>query len=139
MAVDLGHAAAFGTVPETAIALLQPTLDGERTLVGIRGELRFCLAALRRDAGDAGAWMAFGSRRRGGRRAYGDQLSPREAEVARLAGAGRRNREIAEALFISTRTVEAHVASALRKLGVGSRQALAGPGPALTARAMVVR
>lgn len=71
--------------------------------------------------------MAFGSRRRGGRRAYGNQLSPREAEVARLAGAGRRNREIAEALFISTRTVEAHVASALRKLGVGSRQALAGP------------
>jgi len=71
--------------------------------------------------------VALGSQRRGGRRAYGDQLSPREAEVARLAGAGRRNREIAERLFISTRTVEAHVASALRKLGVDSRHALAGP------------
>lgn len=69
----------------------------------------------------------MGSQRRGGRRAYGDQLSPREAEVARLAGAGRRNREIADTLFISTRTVEAHVASALRKLGVDSRHALAGP------------
>jgi DNA-binding CsgD family transcriptional regulator len=71
--------------------------------------------------------ITLASHRRGGRRAYGNQLSPREAEVARLAGAGRRNREIAETLFISTRTVEAHVASALRKLGVDSRHALAGP------------
>lgn len=62
---------------------------------------------------------------RGGRRAYGDELSPREAEVARLAGTGRKNREIAEMLFISPRTVEDHVASALRKLGVESRQELA--------------
>ncbi len=65
------------------------------------------------------------SRGRGGRRAYGDELSPREAEVARLAGLGRKNREIAELLFISPRTVEDHVASALRKLGVESRRGLA--------------
>ncbi len=71
--------------------------------------------------------IMLASHRRGGRRPYGNALSPREAEVARLAGAGRRNREIAETLFISTRTVEAHVASAFRKLGVDSRQALAGP------------
>ena len=70
--------------------------------------------------------VALGSQRRGGRRAYGNELSPREAEVARLAGAGRRNREIAETLFISPRTVEAHVASALRKFGVDSRHALGG-------------
>lgn len=62
---------------------------------------------------------------RGGRKAYGDELSPREAEVAHLAGSGHKNREIAEILFISTRTVEAHVASAIRKLGVESRQDLA--------------
>ena len=62
---------------------------------------------------------------RGGRKAYGDELSPREAEVARLAGTGRKNREIAETLFISPRTVEAHVASAIRKLGLESRQELA--------------
>ncbi len=56
--------------------------------------------------------------------AYRDVLSPREAEVAHLAGMGRKNREIAEALFLSPRTVEAHVASVLRKLGVDSRKAL---------------
>jgi len=62
---------------------------------------------------------------RGGRRPYGDELSPREAEVAELAGRGRKNREIADLLVISPRTVETHVASALRKLGVESREALA--------------
>lgn len=65
------------------------------------------------------------SRWRGGRRPYGKLLSPREAQVAQLVGMGRKNREIAETLFISPRTVETHVASALRKLGAGSRQALA--------------
>ena len=61
---------------------------------------------------------------RGGRRPYGDELSPREIEIARLAGTGHKNREIAEALLLSPRTVETHVAAALRKLGVGSREAL---------------
>ncbi len=62
---------------------------------------------------------------RGRPMAHGDTLSPREAEVAHLAGMGRQNREIAEALFLSPRTVEAHMASVLRKLGVDSRQDLA--------------
>ncbi len=62
---------------------------------------------------------------RGGRRPYGKLLSPRETEVAHLAGMGQKNREIAETLFISQRTVETHVASALRKLGADSREALA--------------
>ena len=65
------------------------------------------------------------SRGRRGRRGYGDELSPREAEVAHMAGMGRKNREIAATLFLSPRTVEAHIASVLRKLGVDSRQALA--------------
>ena len=62
---------------------------------------------------------------RGGRRGYGDRLSPREQEVARLAARGRTNREIAEALVLSPRTVQDHVAKAMRKLGVESRKALA--------------
>ena len=62
---------------------------------------------------------------RRGRRGYGRQLSPRERDVVRLVRTGLTNREVAEALFLSTRTVEAHVARALRKLGVPSRRALA--------------
>lgn len=56
-----------------------------------------------------------------GRRGYGGALSPREREVARLITSGRTNREIAELLFLSPRTVERHVASLLRKLGARSR------------------
>lgn len=62
---------------------------------------------------------------RRGRRGYGGQLSPRERDVVRLVRTGLTNREVAEALFLSTRTVEAHVARALRKLGLPSRRALA--------------
>ncbi len=69
--------------------------------------------------------LAPPSRWRGGRRPYGDELSPREEEVARLAATGHKNREIAETLFISRRTVETHVASALRKVGAESRGELA--------------
>jgi DNA-binding CsgD family transcriptional regulator len=65
---------------------------------------------------------------RRGRRGYGGQLSPREREVVRLVCTGLTNREVAEALFLSPRTVEAHVARALRKLGLPSRRALALAG-----------
>jgi DNA-binding CsgD family transcriptional regulator len=48
-------------------------------------------------------------------------LSPREREVLELIAEGKQNREIAAQLFLSHRTVEAHVASILTKLDVGSR------------------
>jgi DNA-binding CsgD family transcriptional regulator len=54
------------------------------------------------------------------------QLSERELEVAGLAAAGATNREIAERLNLSRRTVENHVYHALRKLGLSSRRELAG-------------
>ncbi|MGI5269045.1 ATP-binding protein [Nonomuraea sp. CA-218870] len=60
-----------------------------------------------------------------GRRGYGDQLSPRELEVVRLLATGKTNREIAAVLSRSPRTVAAQVNSAMRKLGVNSRTALA--------------
>ncbi|MDQ6780680.1 MAG: helix-turn-helix transcriptional regulator [Candidatus Eremiobacteraeota bacterium] len=54
-----------------------------------------------------------------------DDLTPRELEVARLVAAGKSNRQVAQALTISERTVENHVASAYQKLGVKSRVELA--------------
>ena len=48
-------------------------------------------------------------------------LSQRELEVLRLAARGLSNKDIGEALFISTRTVQAHMRSIFNKLGVGSR------------------
>lgn len=53
------------------------------------------------------------------------RLSPRELEVALLVATGMTNDEIAERLFLSTRTVEGHVAAARRKAGCSSRTALA--------------
>ena len=52
-------------------------------------------------------------------------ISPREAEVLALVGDHRSNAEIGARLFISVRTVETHVSSLLRKLGVPDRRALA--------------
>lgn len=50
-----------------------------------------------------------------------DILSEREVEVLRLMAAGRSNREIAAALWISEATVKSHVSHILRKLGVSDR------------------
>lgn len=64
-------------------------------------------------------------RRSPGRPAYAERMSPREGEVAELAATGLTNREIAATLYLSPRTVEQHVARAMRKLGIASRQGLA--------------
>jgi DNA-binding CsgD family transcriptional regulator/tetratricopeptide (TPR) repeat protein len=53
-------------------------------------------------------------------------LTPRELEVAGLIGEGLSNRQIAEKLFVSERTAEAHVQNILMKLGFTSRTQVAG-------------
>jgi DNA-binding NarL/FixJ family response regulator len=63
-----------------------------------------------------------------------DSLTPSERRVAELAAEGPTNGEIAQALFVTQRTVEVHLTSIYRKLAISSRSqlaaALAEPAPA---------
>jgi DNA-binding CsgD family transcriptional regulator len=59
--------------------------------------------------------------RRPSTRANPAELTSRELDVLRLVAAGKRNAEIAEDLVVSRRTIDHHVSSILRKLGVRSR------------------
>jgi DNA-binding CsgD family transcriptional regulator len=52
-------------------------------------------------------------------------LTPTEHRVARIAASGLPNREIAQALFVTEKTIESHLASAYRKLGIRARGQLA--------------
>jgi DNA-binding CsgD family transcriptional regulator len=53
-----------------------------------------------------------------------DSLTPSERRVAQLATAGLQNREIAQHLFITARTVEGHLGHAYQKLAITSRDEL---------------
>jgi ATP/maltotriose-dependent transcriptional regulator MalT len=58
------------------------------------------------------------------RRASGNELTAGERRVAELAARGLTNRQVAAALFISPKTVEANLTRIYRKLGIGSRAEL---------------
>ncbi|HYY11374.1 MAG TPA: helix-turn-helix transcriptional regulator, partial [Kineosporiaceae bacterium] len=62
----------------------------------------------------------------GARPAPDGSLTPTEERVARLAAQGRTNRAIADALFISQKTVEANLARVYTKLGIANRAQLGG-------------
>jgi DNA-binding CsgD family transcriptional regulator len=53
-----------------------------------------------------------------------EALTPSERRVAEMAAGGMTNREIAQALFVTPRTVEVHLSAAYRKLGIQSRSEL---------------
>ena len=52
------------------------------------------------------------------------ELTPTEQRIAQLVGEGKKNREVADALFISVKTVEANLSRIFPKLGVRSRTEL---------------
>ncbi len=64
------------------------------------------------------------TRRDAARRRHGG-LTPREWQVAQLIAQGKSNRDIAEALVVSLKTVEGHVSNVLSKLGMRSRAQVA--------------
>ena len=88
-----------------------------------------------RDGFDALGVVSWGERARQELRASGetsrtrtaearDQLTPQELQIARLAAEGLTNREIGQKLYLSHRTVGAHLRGVFRKLGVVSRREL---------------
>jgi DNA-binding CsgD family transcriptional regulator len=79
--------------------------------------LDLAIAEAQTVAGDEG-----GSARAGPHPAVGD-LTPRELEVLVLVARGLTNAQVAQQLFLSPRTVNAHLNSVYRKLGVSSRTA----------------
>jgi DNA-binding CsgD family transcriptional regulator/tetratricopeptide (TPR) repeat protein len=103
---------------DAGLALLADVHQGLSGLGAAAGADR--VAHVLREHG-AAAWRGW----RGGRRSYGDELSPREREVVQMLVAGRTSREIAQVLCRSVKTVDTQLKSAMRKLNVSTRAALA--------------
>jgi DNA-binding CsgD family transcriptional regulator len=107
-----------------------------------RGELAHAREALFRSLDEAhacGGWaladraraelVASGARPRRHALRGPESLTSAELRVVRLAADGLTNRQIAQTLFVTAKTVEAHLSHAYAKLGIRSRAQL---GPALT-------
>jgi predicted ATPase/DNA-binding CsgD family transcriptional regulator len=128
-AVDAVLEATGANLPMTALPSFEPARAAVRMALGeekfaaawVAGRalpLSEVLAAAERGA-DSAFRPAEGERT--GRFATPFGLTARELEVLRLVAAGRTNREIAMALFITQRTAATHLTHILAKLGVASR------------------
>jgi DNA-binding CsgD family transcriptional regulator len=67
---------------------------------------------------------ASGGRPRRLRSSGRDALTPSELRVAQLAAEGRTNNEVAQALFVTPKTIDTHLSHVYSKLGISSRRAL---------------
>ena len=113
MLVDLGA---------TLRAAGQRTAAREPLLDGLTRAARCGARTLERRARTELA--AVGVRPRGIEGAGPDSLTASERRVAELAAKGGTNREIAQTLFVTEKTVETHLGRAFRKLDVTSRRQL---------------
>ncbi len=99
--------------------LLEAAEAGQRAAAALREEGRNATPATTK----AAAWLAKceGARPPTLVDTATAELTPREREIALLAAQGRSSREIADRLVLSVRTVDNHLQSAYRKLGVSGR------------------
>jgi two-component system, NarL family, response regulator DevR len=105
-----------------AAGYLTKDLTGDALLRAVRGVRRGDLAMSRGHAQTVMTHLARHARAAGSpTEAIDGMLSARERDVLRLLAEGMTDRDIAMALAISPRTVESHVSSVLRKLGVRNR------------------
>ena len=88
-------------------------------------ELAHRCGALRLAARAREELVVLGARPRRAARSGCDALTPSELRVAQLAAGGRSNRDIAQALFVTVRTVEGHLTQAYMKLDIARREQLA--------------
>ena len=113
-----------------ALADLGVALRHRRRIVEARDPLRQALdLAIRCDAPPLAErarseLRIAGARPRRPRLSGADALTPNERRIAALAAQGRSNRDIAQTLYVSHKTVEKHLTAAYRKLGVGARDEL---------------
>ncbi|EXU67692.1 hypothetical protein Z951_13415 [Streptomyces sp. PRh5] len=69
----------------------------------------------------AGELRATGEKARSRTSKASDQLTMQEVHIARLVADGATSKEVAAKLFLSPRTVDAHLRNIFRKLGLTSR------------------
>jgi DNA-binding CsgD family transcriptional regulator len=119
--LELAHALADFGAALTRAGRRRESRDAERRAIELAGE---CGAIALAEA--ARAEFEAGPGRRGRIELSGpDALTAAERRVCRQAAEGRTNREIAQALFVTEKTVERHLSSAYHKLGIRSRFQLA--------------
>jgi DNA-binding CsgD family transcriptional regulator len=134
MAVD-ARARVGSPLPELIEVVDETSSAGLHGLARSFAEVAVQLAVERRDVTNASRahhalarcreqTSGFPERTTGGGLGARYGLSPRESEVMRAAAAGLTDQEIASELVISVRTVNAHLRSVYRKVGVGGRREL---------------
>src|SRR4051794_2476999 len=118
----LEHARVLLDIGATFRAAGQRTAAREPLLEALELTARCGARALERRA--RAELAAIGVRPRSTDRSGADSLTPSERRVVELAAEGGTNREIAQMLFVTEKTVETHLGRSFRKLEVSSRRQL---------------